>query len=235
MNLSPILDALSSLYAGAREVARKTKLRTEMKLIDREIVSLQKAFGVTMFDHVNPLSQLSDFHASTDSMTKILRPPLFTAQHKIQELADKHISLNEALTIAVTKRGEAFSVKAETMGMKISNLGKASVMRSGETKIKAQLVIVNRKMESHKQTFGLNLFEALSEAEDNEELLTADSDSIMRSIYDQTRGEAQILKTKKNQKEEDLSSLGESKVIQAYQPPVQEHSLAPSALHGTSC
>lgn len=204
-----IWSTLTSAYSGAGKAARKTKIRTELKMIDREIAIIQKAFGVTMFDHLNPLSQFSDFHATTDGMTEVVRPPFLTAQIDIQVLADKHATLKESLVTAVTKRAEAFPVKAETVGGKVSNIGKASVMHSGETKIKAELVIVKNKMKSLKQTFGLKLFEVLDEVDGTEGF--SPKDGTMRNIYYETRGEVEILRSKRNTKKEDLVLLGGSK------------------------
>lgn len=67
------------VQAGAKKAgdatvvaAQKTKLRTDMLMIDREIQSRKKAFGVSMYDHVSPLSQSQDFYAATDDLTNIL-------------------------------------------------------------------------------------------------------------------------------------------------------------------
>lgn len=68
-----------TLQAGAKKAgdvtklaAHKTKLRTDMLMIDRDIQNRKKAFGVAMYDHVSPLSQSQDFYAATDDLTNIL-------------------------------------------------------------------------------------------------------------------------------------------------------------------
>jgi len=220
MTLDDVLETITNACSGAGRAAHKTKLRTEIMYIDHEITGRQKAFGVTMYDHVHPLSQINeDFYATTEGMTDILRPPLRVAQKEIQTMVLKQATLKEDLAAAVIKRAEAFPVKAETMKDKVSNLGKLSIMHSVETKIKAELAIVDQKIKSHKQTFGLTLYEALRDAEETRGFLP--TDTTIRSIYDSTGREIQVLKTTKNQKEEELLSLKKSKTAPPPPPTVQ--------------
>ena len=205
-----------SLSAGAKKAgdatklaAKKTKLRTDMAMIDREIQNRKKAFGVTMYDHVSPLSQTSDFYAATDELTNILRPPLINAQKEIQAYEAKMIKLKEKLAAKEEKRAGAFPTKAETVGQKTLNFGKASIMHSKETKIKAELKVVERQIKGEKQKFGLELFPVLVEAEDTRAYLP--SDRQVRSIYDTARGDIDRLKEKKKEKAEKLAELGGGK------------------------
>ena len=108
--------------------AHKTKLRTDMMMIDREIQNRKKLFGVQMYDHVSPLSQSADFYAANDDLTQIIRPPLINAQKEIQALAAKRVKLKESLAAAEAKRAGAFPTKAETVGGKLANFGKAGVL-----------------------------------------------------------------------------------------------------------
>mmetsp|Transcript_106462 Transcript_106462/g.159243 ORF Transcript_106462/g.159243 Transcript_106462/m.159243 type:complete len:275 (-) Transcript_106462:104-928(-) len=206
----PLWDSIKAKAAQAGDAtklaAHKTKLRTDMMMIDREITNRQRAFGVSMYDHVSPLSQSSDFYAATDDLTNILRPPLINAQKEIQALAAKRVQLKESLAAAEAKRAGAFPEKADTVGKKVMNFGKAGVMHSGETKIKAELAIVDRQIKSHKQKFGLELYGTLAEAEDTRGYLP--SDRQVRSIYDQTRQDIQAMQAKKKLKEEELISIG---------------------------
>jgi hypothetical protein len=191
---------------ATKVAAHKTKLRTDMMMIDRDIQNRKKAFGVIMYDHVSPLSQTQDFYAATDDLTTILRPPVINAQKEIQALAAKRVKLKEMLASAVAKRAGAFPTKAETFGQKAMNFGKVSVMYSGETKIKTELAVVDRQIKGHKQNFGLELFETLKDAEDTRGYLPTDRQ--VRNIYDTCRGDIQRSETKKNHKAEELASLG---------------------------
>ena len=193
---------------ATKVVAHKGKLHADMVMIDREVQNRKKAFGVAMYDHVSPLSQSQDFYAATDELTTILRPHLINAQKEIQALAVKRDKLKESLAAAEAKRAAAFPTKAEKVGEKFLNFGKASVMHSAETKIKAELAVVDSRIKGHKQNFGLDLFGALSEAEDTRGYLP--SDRQVRNIYDTCRGDIQRLETNKKKKEEELKQLGGS-------------------------
>jgi hypothetical protein len=206
----PLWDSIKAKATQAGDAtklaAHKTKLRTDMMMIDREITNRQRAFGIGMYDHVSPLSQSSDFYAATDDLTNILRPPLINAQKEIQALAAKRVQLKEVLAAAEAKRAGAFPQKADTVGKKVMNFGKAGVMHSGETKLKAELAIVDRQIKGHKQKFGLDLYGTLAEAEDARGYLPTDRQ--VRSIYDQTRQDIQAMQARKKLKEEELVSIG---------------------------
>jgi hypothetical protein len=206
----PLWDSISvgaKLAGDAAAIqAKKAKLKADIVLIDREISNRKKAFGVTMYDHVSPLSQSADFYAAEDPLTSLLRPPLIKAQKEIQALAGKRVKLKEALAQAETNRAAAFPTRAETVGQKLFNFGKASVYHGGETKIKAELALVDRSIKGHKMNFGLELFALLVDAEDNKGYLP--SDRQVRNIYDTCRGDIHKLDSKKKLKIEEIIALG---------------------------
>lgn len=213
-------------------VASKGKLKADMLMIDREIQNRKKAFGVAMYDHVSPLSQSQDFYAASDELTCILRPHLINAQKEIQALAAKRVKLKEALAAAEARRAAAFPTKAEGAGEKFMNFGKAGVMHSAETKIKAELAIVDSRIKGHKQNFGLELYGTLSEAEDTRGYLP--SDRQVRSIYDTCRGDIQKLHSNKKKKEEELKALGGSVHDETAPSVVQNNGFQSNAQDGFS-
>jgi hypothetical protein len=186
--------------------AKIAKLKADIVLLKREITKHQRAFGVTMYDHVSPLSQTQDFYAASDQLTNILRPPLIEAQKEIQALAAKKVKLKESLAAAEANRAAAFPSKAENFGQKLANFGKASVLHGGETKIKGELALVERSIKGHKQKFGVALFGLLVDAEDNKGYLPTDRQ--VRNIYDTCRGETTRIEAKINQKDEEIVALG---------------------------
>lgn len=109
------------------------------------------------------------------------------------------------------------------------NFGKASYLHSGETKIKAELAIVDRKIKGHKQNFGLALFETLSEAEDARGYLP--SDRQVRNIYDTCRGDIQAMEANKKKKIEELSALGWTV---SDEKPAEDVSMQPNGTSGYS-
>jgi hypothetical protein len=183
---------------ASKIAAQKTKIRADIVLIDRDVRNRKMSFGLTMYDYISPLSQHADFFSATDPLTEILRPPLILAQKEIKALAGERTKLKEAQASAQAKRAGAFPTKAETWGESFKNAGKSSVMHGSETKLKTELAMLERKINSIKQMFGVNLFETFVEAEDTKGFLP--SDRQVRSIYDLTRGDIQKLEVKKDNK-----------------------------------
>ena len=190
---------------ASKVAAQKTKLRADMVLIDREMKNRRMQFGMTMYDYVSPLSEHAEFYAASDPLTEILRPALILAQKDIKNLANKRVKLKEAQAAAGVKRAAAFPAKAETWGDSFKNAGKSSVMHGSETKLKTELAILDRKINSIKQTFGLNLFDVFVEAEDTKGFLPTDRQ--VRRIYDLARGDIQKLEAEKDNKMRDWEAL----------------------------
>jgi hypothetical protein len=202
-----------SITSGAKKAgdaaavqAMKGKLRADILLLDREMAARKRAFGVTMYDQVSPLTQSADFYAASDDLTNMLKPPLIRAQREIQALAGKRVKLMEALAAAEANRAAAFPTKAETVGQRLTNFGRASVLHGGETKIKAELAIVDMTIKGFKQGFGVELFDLLAEAEDQRGYLP--TDRAVRNMYDTCRGDIQRLQDKRNEKGEEIVALG---------------------------
>jgi hypothetical protein len=201
-----VKGAASKAGNASKIAAKKTKLRADMVLIDREMRNRKMQFGMTMYDYVSPLSEQADFYAASDPLTEILRPALILAQKEIKNLANRRVKLKEAQAAAGVTRAAAFPTKAETWGESFKNAGRSSVMHGSETKLKTELAILDRKINSIKQTFGLNLFDVFVEAEDTKGFLPTDRQ--VRSIYDVTRGDIQTLEVKKDNKMRELEALG---------------------------
>jgi hypothetical protein len=230
-NVKAGATAAATKAADATKLAAyKTKLKADMVMCDREIVSCKKAFGVSMYDHISPLSQTAEFYAADDDLTEIIRPPLIVAQKETQALAAKRVVLKESLAAAEAKRAGAFPTPAETAGQKVMNFGKASAMHSNETKIKAEVSMLDSRIKGHKQDFGISLYTVMSDAEDNRAYLP--SDRQVRSIYDQARQDIQTIQLKKHKKGEEMKALGgtpppavqESDTNTTTQQPVAEYS-----------
>jgi hypothetical protein len=200
--------SLKAQKAGdaAANKAKIAKLKADIVLLKREITKQQRAFGVTMYDHISPLSQTQEFYAASDQLTNILRPPLIQAQKEIQALAAKKVKLKEALAAAEANRAAAFPTKAENFVQKLANFGKASVLHGGEAKIKGELALVERSIKGHKQKFGIALFALLVDAEDNQGYLPTDRQ--VRNIYDTCRGQTTRIEAKIKQKDEEIVALG---------------------------
>jgi hypothetical protein len=79
---------------------------------------------------------------------------------------------------------------------------------SMETKIKAELAILEQKIKGHKQAFGIGMFEDFARAEDTRGYLPTDRQ--IRSIYDTCRSDIQRMEANKAQKMEEFKTWGGS-------------------------
>lgn len=203
-----IKDKAAKVGTAAGIASQKTKLRTEILLIDRELKHRQQAFGVQLYDYVSPLAKTPSFFASDDTLTTTLRPPLITAQREIAALEIKVERHKQFIHDAIVKRKSAFPNAAINWQEKLSNAGKSTAMAGNETKLKTELSMFEVQVKAHKQQFGLDLYPTLEKLEDSQGWLPTDRE--IRSIYDTCRKDSENIKLKKTVKQNELTALGGS-------------------------
>lgn len=218
-----IWDHIAGCCSDAGTAAQKGKVRAEMMLIDREINNIQKTFGVSMYDYVDPLSQDDTFYSDTDEMTELLRPPLVIAQKEMLIANGERNTIQDTLQTSVTTRETNFPAdKKRTVGEKFTNIG----MLKTEAITKAKLSMAERKILSHKGTFGMTLYASMREAEDDRGFVPSDK-TILR-IYELAKKDIAKQDIKRKAKEEELIVLGgqvtpapaaQSSAQSSYSPP----------------
>jgi hypothetical protein len=199
-------DSVLQLTAKAGEsvtaAGLTAKVKGELLLVDREIQGRKQAFGVTLYDHVAPLSSHVDFWAGDDPLTATIRPPLLVAQREIRALELRQRKVKEHIKTAEATRAAAFPTPAATLGDKVLNAGKSAVLAGNETKLWTDHNVILTQIKGHKQTFGEQLFDILVEKEDKEGWLPTNRE--IRSIYDNARQDVEKLIKKRRDKEADL-------------------------------
>mmetsp|Transcript_4062 Transcript_4062/g.11505 ORF Transcript_4062/g.11505 Transcript_4062/m.11505 type:complete len:262 (+) Transcript_4062:52-837(+) len=203
-------DTIKAAGARAGEAtkiaATRGKLNTDIMLIDREVTARKHKFGQDMYDYIAPLSESADFYAATDQLTEILRGPLINAQREIKALEVKRAQMKEEQAQQEITRASSFPTKAETFGEKLKNAGKSTYLAGGETKLKAQLAVVERQITNIKSTFGFQLYKTLVEAEDSRGYLPTDRS--VRSMYDACRNDISGMEKRQQEKRDRLTELG---------------------------
>lgn len=204
-----VRDSLQKTAEKAGNVAmiagQKTKLNAEYLYVDREITLRKQAFGVELYDYVAPLSSKPEFYASDDKQTDTLRPHLLRAQREIAALEIRKGKIKEQQAQAEITRRAAFPTPAQSLGGKMLNAGKSSVLAANEAKLMTDSSTTQRLITAQKEAFGEQLFDTLVELEDKEGWLPTDRD--LRSIYDQARRDVEKLLAKKAAKEQELKAL----------------------------
>jgi len=211
-----VKDAAGKAGNAAKVAGVKTKLRTEMLMLDREINSRKLKFGVEMYDHVHPMTETADFYASDDTLTNNLRPPLITANREIKALLCKRGKLQEEYNTAKVTRAAAFPTKATTIEGKAKNAAKSASLAGAEAKIWTELNLADQNIMRIKHEFGLELFPIFSNLEDSQGWLPTDRD--IRAIYDQARRDIDGMNKKKEKKNRDLAVLCETGYVSPEAP-----------------
>jgi hypothetical protein len=193
---------------AAGTASLKTKLKTEVLLLDRERTARQQAFGVELYDHVSPLTKSADFFASDDTLTRTIRPPLLRAQREIAALVLKARRTQEGLQQAAVDRAAAFPTPAVTWHAKVVNAGKSTAMAGTEAKLKTELAVRHVEMQGHKQQFGVELYSIFAHLEDTQGWIPTNRD--IRSIYDGARKDMEKIQERKQVKIDALEELGDT-------------------------
>jgi hypothetical protein len=201
-----IKDKARNVGNAAGVASTKTKLRTEILLIDRELKARQQAFGIQLYEYVSPLAKTPSFFASDDTLTATLRPPLITAQREIAALEIKVDRQKDLINQAIVKRKSSFPNPAINWQEKLANAGKLTVMTGSEAKLKTELSMLEVQVKAHKQQFGLDLYPVLENLEDTQGWLPTDRE--IRSIYDACRKDSENIKLRKTYKQNELTALG---------------------------
>jgi len=156
------------MFASIKRTARTGRLRTELMLLDREVRQRQQAFGVVLYDYLEPLAKSANFFSADDRLTQVLRGPLLEAQRETAVVYNKIRQLKERMKQAEVTRAAAFPTPAANWQEKMKNAGKSTALAASETKLKAEMVILERELKSHKQNFGVSLYPTLEHLEDQE-------------------------------------------------------------------
>jgi hypothetical protein len=201
-----IKDKALQVGSAAGVASQKTKLRTEILLVDRELKARQQAFGIQLYDYVAPLARTPNFFACDDMLTSTLRPPLLTAQREIAALEIKASRQKGLMSEAEVKRKGAFPVPASNWQEKLTNAGRSTAMAGSEAKLKTELSMLEIRIKSFKQQFGLDLYLTLEALEDSRGWLPTDRE--IRSLYDSCRKDMEHIKLKKTTKQQQLHALG---------------------------
>ena len=179
-----VVDTGSKLGNVAGAAAYKAKLQTDLMFIDREIQGRKEAFGIEMYDYVEPLSKDQSFYTSDDTLTLTLQPPLITAQREISALVLKSKHQQELITQAAAVRATAFR-PATTWTDTLANTAKSAALGGNEAKLSTTLAALKTQIQHFKKEFGLTLYKTLEELEDVKQWLPTDRE--IRSIYDMCR------------------------------------------------
>jgi hypothetical protein len=140
----------------------KAKLKTEMMICERNVNQRKKTFGIEMYNALSEMTCKQDFYATNDKTIDIIRPILLACDREIRSLDTKAMKGRSQLNLVQEERAQNTGT-ATTWKEKARNVLDGSAMVASETKVKAELSIINMKANAIKEDFGLKLYPVLQE------------------------------------------------------------------------
>lgn len=218
--------------AGATMLAagQRAKLRAEIALIDNQKSNRIHAFGVEMYNYLDPLTQSASFWSGDDFLTKLLRGPLIEAQREIKALTNRLNKLKEKYSMAQTKRRATFATKSENWQGTLKTAGKTTVLAGKEGNIRTEIYVVETEILAEKHKFGDVLFEILSKKEDDDGYIATERE--VRKIFDKARSDLSNIEKTRKEKDQEVVALGGSSIYDSQEnrsPHPRNYSFPPAS------
>lgn len=140
----------------------KAKLKTEIMICDRNVNQRKKTFGIQIYNALSDMTCKQDFYATNDKTISAIRPILLTCDREIRSLDTKAMKGRSQLNLAQEERAQNLT-PATSWKQKAKNVLDGSAMVASETKMKAELSVINMKANTIKEEFGLKLYPVLQE------------------------------------------------------------------------
>lgn len=140
----------------------KAKLKTEMMICERNVNQRKKTFGIEMYNALSEMTCKQDFYATNDKTIVTIRPILLACDREIRSLDTKAMKGRSQLNLVQEERAQNTGT-ATTWKKKARNVIDGSAMVASETKVKAELSMINMKANAIKEDFGLKLYPVLQE------------------------------------------------------------------------
>jgi chromosome segregation ATPase len=158
---------MSSWWDKVKKSGQKTKLRADIALAERECKSRKKKFGVDLYDVLTTDKQKL-LGLSAGTLFKGTQQELKTSF----ESAKNDIGGMELRKDEIQKKRDVLEVKGShtmpdtTVGEKASKAGKAVADAATDTKLRAQIALIDREIKIRKEDFGIEVFEAAKVSEE---------------------------------------------------------------------
>jgi hypothetical protein len=152
-----------ALWDKAKLKGSKTKIQAENVLLKREIAGREKQFGVELYDVLEegdtPLTGLIKTPELFSALESQLRQPYEAARADMSKLkTEKDQRETEIVTTKAQKERE---LPATTAGDYLTKAGGWMQSTGTETGHMAKIQLIDHKMKTRKETFGVTVFEFL--------------------------------------------------------------------------
>lgn len=154
---------LEDVVNHGKVVGHKARLKGSLVVLDRNIQTRKKKFGMDLYNTLQELTGQQDFYATSDRTIATIRPLLLETDREIRALDGKKLQEKGNLDLAEAVRREAFPVPAANWKEKASNAGKSTKMAANETKLKIRLNVLQARVNVQKEAFGLKIYNVLDD------------------------------------------------------------------------
>jgi len=192
---------MSGLWAKLQNAGRfvasagqKTKLKTEIALLDQNMKGRKQTFGVDVYDL---MEQKKTFGGKSETEPKVV---------EVFESGEKDIAMivekKDAKQAEIDGLGAQEGLPAETMGEKAKKAGNQARDAAVKTKIQAEMALLDREIKTRKQVFGVELFDAVMQLSGFEP-----TDTEVKAILDSAKQDVGEQQAKKDVKLEEINVL----------------------------
>ena len=162
------------IWGNVKNAAEKTKMRGDVALAQRGIVSRKKKFGEEFYDVLTNDKQKVVLGVSTANLSVFKKGGQSDELREAFERAREDIRGKNARKEEFQNRLDIMEVKGThtmpdgTIGQKLSKTGKMFSNAGTGTKIRAQMALIDREIKIRKEEFGLEVYELAKTTDDKQ-------------------------------------------------------------------
>lgn len=213
---------MAAIWDNLKNNTIKTKIRGEIALLEREMKSRQRKFGVELYDLLvdekkSPLSELIKTPELFSAVEKQIKEPFESCKADIHMMEAERAAHKDEVQRSQANKDRA--MPASTAGQMFSNAGSWMKGTASEVNHQTQIALIDTKVKSRKESFGIEAFAVIDKtpAEEKESLQAKLSHVISKlsehekkvsDCIEQAKKDVGIIQKKIQAKESEIASLG---------------------------
>jgi len=161
-----IQDTLSTnmhdFFTKVKNVSLATKVKGEVALLDRESKVQRQAFGVELYDLLESMTVSQPLGGSVSflgTQSQQIKQVYDACQLDVRKLQDEQEAKRQEMEHLQVNRERALPVN--TNQEKLQRAGQWVSSHTNETKLRAEITLLDRKIKSRKEVFGLDVFDLI--------------------------------------------------------------------------
>jgi hypothetical protein len=186
---------MASFFTKAKNASIKTKVKTEIALLDRDIKNRQKKFGVEVYDLL-VAAALDESGEKEFTNNAEANKFLESCRSDVQNLLNQQVEKKQAQEDITNREAPAPSV---TTSEKLAKVGKGMSDAGTKAKLSVEAKLLDGKVKTRKETFGVEVLDLLTDAEEQGEKI--------QGCIDSAKTDVAYIRGKKEKKEQEIVEL----------------------------